>query len=289
MYAVTGITGNVGREVAETLLAANKPVRAIVRDAAKAAVWAKRGCEIAVATMEDPARLAAAFRGASAVFVLPPPEFDPSPGFPEARAIVNNLSRALEDARPERVVCLSTVGADASHENLLTLRTILESAFRALPMPVTFLRPAWFLDNVAWDVTAARDDGVLRSFLQPLDTAFPMVAARDVGRTAALLLQQEWAGTRVVELEGPRRVSPNDLAAAFAHVLGRAVRAESVPRESWDQLFRDQGMKNPGPRMRMLDGFNEGWIDFRDHGRYAIKGQVTAESVIAELVARGGV
>jgi NAD(P)H dehydrogenase (quinone) len=289
MYAVTGITGNVGSEVAETLLSANKPVRAVVRDAAKAAEWAKRGCELAVATMEDPARLAAAFRGASAVFVLPPPEFDPSPGFPEARAIVDNLSRALVDARPQRVVCLSTVGADASHENLLTLRTILESAFRALAMPVTFLRAAWFLDNVAWDVTAAREQGVLRSFLQPLDKAFPMVAARDVGRTAALLLQQEWAATRVVELEGPRRVSPNDLAATFAHVLGRSVRAESVPRDTWDRLFRDQGMKNPSPRMRMLDGFNEGWIDFRDDGRYTIKGQVTAETVIAELVARGGV
>ena len=35
-----------------------------------------------------------------------------------------------------------------------------------------------------------------------------------------------------------------------------------VPRESWDALFRSQGMKNPVPRMRMLDGFNEGWIEF---------------------------
>jgi NAD(P)H dehydrogenase (quinone) len=289
MYAVTGITGNVGSEVARTLLSANKPVRAVVRDAAKAEAWATRGCEIAVATMDDPSRLAAAFRGASAVFVLPPPEFDPSPGFPEARAIVDNLVRALEEARPQRVVCLSTVGADAPNENLLSVRALLEHAFRALPMPISFLRAAWFLDNAAWDVTAARDDGVMRSFLQPLDKAFPMVAARDVGRTAALLLQQEWAGTRVVELEGPRRVSPDDLAAAFAHALGRSVRAESVPRDSWERLFRDQGMKNPGPRMRMLDGFNEGWIEFRDHGRYAIKGQVTAESVIAELVARGRV
>jgi hypothetical protein len=31
-----------------------------------------------------------------------------------------------------------------------------------------------------------------------------------------------------------------------------------VPRESWDELFRLQGMKNPERRIRMLDGFNEG-------------------------------
>jgi len=286
MYAIIGITGNVGSEVAESLLSAHQAVRAVVRDAAKATAWAERGCEVAVATMQDPIRLAAAFRGASAVFVLPPPEFDPAPGFPEARAIVESLATALKEARPERVVCLSTIGADAVNENLLTLRGSMEAVFSALPVPVTFLRAAWFVDNAAWDVRAAREEGVLRSFLQPLDKVFPMVAARDVGRTAALLLQQEWAGARVVELEGPRRVSPNDLAAAFARALNHPVRAERVPRERWEPLFRGQGMKNPGPRMRMLDGFNEGWIDFRDQGRHAVKGQVTAEAVIAELVAR---
>jgi hypothetical protein len=34
----------------------------------------------------------------------------------------------------------------------------------------------------------------------------------------------------------------------------------------------------------MLDGFNEGWIDFRDNGRSAVKGTTTLESVITELV-----
>jgi hypothetical protein len=44
-------------------------------------------------------------------------------------------------------------------------------------------------------------------------------------------------------------------------------------------------MKNPGPRMRMLDGFNEGWIEFQDRGCKAIKGQTSAVAVIAALVA----
>jgi nucleoside-diphosphate-sugar epimerase len=33
MYAITGITGKVGGELARTLLAAGQPVRAVVRDA----------------------------------------------------------------------------------------------------------------------------------------------------------------------------------------------------------------------------------------------------------------
>jgi NAD(P)H dehydrogenase (quinone) len=34
----------------------------------------------------------------------------------------------------------------------------------------------------------------------------------------------------------------------------------------------------------VLDGFNEGWIEFSDHGRSAVKGTTTLDSVIAELV-----
>jgi hypothetical protein len=46
-------------------------------------------------------------------------------------------------------------------------------------------------------------------------------------------------------------------------------------------------MKNPRPRIRMLDGFNEGWIEFRDHGRSAVKGKTPLLDVITALVAGG--
>jgi uncharacterized protein YbjT (DUF2867 family) len=143
------------------------------------------------------------------------------------------------------------------------------------------------MENALWDVPSARDEGVLHSFLQPADKLFPMVATQDVGGLAAALLRDNGSGTRVVELEGPARISPNDLARAFAAVLKRTVRVETVPRESWEQIFRSQGTRNPLPRIRMLDGFNEGWIEFSEHGRLAVKGTTTLERVIAELVGAG--
>ncbi len=106
----------------------------------------------------------------------------------------------------------------------------------------------------------------------------------DVGRTAALLLREDWSGTQVVDLEGPARVSPNDVARAFAAALGHPVSVEIVPRETWEGIFRAQGSRNPTPRIRMIDGFNEGWIDFADQGLAARKGTITIETVIAELV-----
>ena len=285
MYAITGITGKVGGELARTLLAARQPVRGIVRDAKKGEEWAALGCELAVAEMEDASALAGAFGGATAVFILPPSEFDPEPGYPEARAVIDSVVEALKVAKPKKVLCLSTIGADATYDNLLSQRTLMEAALRELPLPLTILRPAWFIDNAAWDVASARETGLIHSFLMPTDKAFPMVAAKDVGRVSADLIQEDWTGIRVVELEGPCRVAPNDLADAFTRVIGKPVVAVPVPRESWDALFRSQGMRNPKPRMRMLDGFNEGWIEFRDGGSKAIKGRTNAITVIAGLVA----
>jgi NAD(P)H dehydrogenase (quinone) len=285
MYAITGITGKVGGELAHTLLGAGQPVRAVVRDARKGEAWAALGCGVAVAEMADAAALTAAFRGASAVFILPPSEFDPEPGYPEARALIDSVVAALAAAKPPKVLSLSTVGADAAHDNLLSQRGMLEAALRELPLRLTILRPAWYIDNAAWDVTSARETGLIHSFLIPMDRAIPMVAAQDVGRVAAELIQEDWTGARVVELEGPRRVTPNQLADAFASALGRPVRAVPVPRDSWEGLFRSQGMNNPAPRMHMLDGFNEGWIDFQDGGRNTIKGRISAADVIAGLVA----
>jgi uncharacterized protein YbjT (DUF2867 family) len=261
-------------------------VRAVVRDADKGRAWAARGCDMALARMDDAASLAEAFRGAEGVFILPPPEFDPAPGFPEARAVIDAVKSALEAARPAKVVCLSTIGAQAEQSNLLTQRTLMEEALGDLPMPVAFLRPAWFMENAAWDVASARDEGVIRSFLQPLDKPVPMIATADIGRVAAQMLMENWHGRRIVELEGPQRVTPNDIADTFARILGRPVRAEAVPRETWGALFRSQGTKDPMPRIQMLDGFNEGWIEFEGDPAGIVKGDVGLEAVLRGLVGR---
>jgi NAD(P)H dehydrogenase (quinone) len=285
MFAVTGITGKVGAAVARSLLSADQPVRAIVRDRSKGAPWAQLGCDIAVAELSDSEALTAAFAGTTGVFAMVPPVFDPTPDFPEAMAFINPLRTALARAKPARVVALSTVGANAPQPNLLNVLGRMEDVFGTLPMPVTFLRAAWFMENAAWDIDSAKI-GLIQSYLQPLDRAVPMIATDDVGRAAAALLQERWEGKRVVELEGPQRVSPNALAAAFAKALGTAVRAEVVPREQWESIFLAQGMKNPTPRMQMIEGFNAGWIDFADRGAHARKGSISIEQAITTLIQR---
>jgi hypothetical protein len=50
-------------------------------------------------------------------------------------------------------------------------------------------------------------------------------------------------------------------------------------------MFQSQGMRNPMPRIRMLDGFNEGWICFEGSPENVIRGQVDLDTVIKKLVA----
>ncbi len=288
MFAITGITGNVGGEVARNLLAARQPVRGVARDVAKCGGWVQRGCEVAGADIHDAAALTAAFRGAQGVFVLVPPNFDPSPDFREARTIAETLRTALDAARPSRIVYLSTIGAQATQPNLLTQHTIIERVLGDLPVPITFLRPGWFMENSSWDVTLATSSGAIPSFLQPLDKPVPMVATADIGHLAATLLCETWNGRRVVELEGPHRVTPDGIAATFARLLGRPVKMEAVPRETWEALFLSQGMKNPTPRIQMLDGFNQGWIEFERGEAASRKGNVALETVLRSLIERAG-
>ena len=140
MIAVTGITGNVGGAVAQSLLAAGRKVRAVVRDERKGEPWKRQDCEMAVADIHDADSLEKAFAGAEGVFVMVPPVFDPKPGFPEAKSMAAAVRAALAAARPG-LVYLSTIGAQATRENLLTQHTIIEEALRGTAAPITFLRP----------------------------------------------------------------------------------------------------------------------------------------------------
>jgi uncharacterized protein YbjT (DUF2867 family) len=216
---------------------------------------------------------------------MTPPDFDPEPGFPNTHEAIAAVKAAIAAARPGKVVFLSTVGAQVAKFNLLNNSKITEEGLHTLPVPVVFLRAAWFMENASWDVEAAKT-GVVPSFLQPLDHSIPMVATADIGRTAADLLRESWTGLRIVELEGPRRYSANDVAAGFAEAVGHPVRMEPVPRDTWEALFRSQGMKHPLPRIRMIDGFNEGWIDFEGNGAEHRTGRIPLEAVLKDLAAQ---
>jgi len=285
MFVINGITGKVGGRVADILLEAGLPVRALVRSVEKGASWKARGCEIAIVPdAEDAQSLAQAFAGATGVFLMNPPNYDSERDFPDIQRSAKATAEAIAKAKPEKIVLLSTIGAHVQEFNLLNRSTLFEHMLANAGVPVAFLRAAWFMENAAWDLAAARS-GRIESYLQPLDRKIDMVSAKDIGRAAADLLREEWSGVRIVELSGPQKYSPRDEAAAFATALGRDVKVVEVPRAEWEQRFRREGMQHPEARIRMLDGFNEGWIDFQCEGTERRTGTVELAQVLSEVAA----
>jgi NAD(P)H dehydrogenase (quinone) len=289
MYAVMGITGNVGGVVARSLLARGEKVRGIVRNPEKAAEWQRQGVELFKADYDDAEALAVAFSGVDGVFVMVPPNFAPAPGYVETKATLAVLHKALLKAQPPKAVYLSSIGAEqTSGLGLITSSHLLEQTLGDLPFPQAFLRAGWFLENSAGDVASARDEGRIQFQLYPLDRKFSLVATADIGKVGAETLTQSWKGARHIEVAGPVGTSPMEIAEAFADVLGRPVEAVAVPRDQWETLWVSQGMTEgrTAPRAEMVDGFNSGWIHFGVTGTEHVVGRTSLREVIVHLVSR---
>jgi len=284
MFAIAAVTGRVGGATARALLKAGHPVRAVVRDLAKAAPWRALGAQIAVADFGNLSALTRAFEGAEGAFLMVPPNFTPAPGFPDARAAVATQVEAARAAGVRQVVALSSIGGHRPHGlGLITQARLLEEALRDQPFATAILRPGWFMENSIWDIELARKTGEMASFLAPLDRPYPMVATADIGQVAAEVLPQRWSGRRVIEVTGPKRYSQNEIATLLGRALGRAVSPRAVARDQWESLFKSQGSVWPTPRVEMLDGFMSGWIDFEPGVHEHVVGTTPYETVLTEL------
>src|SRR3954447_403215 len=209
MYAILGATGKGGGATARELRRRGLPVRAIVRDAAKAQPLVDAGCEITVAALLDSVAIEGAAGDGNGALVLSPINPTGADISTDAARITESLAPAIKRGRPAHVVALSDYGAHhASGTGVALLFHRLEERLRPLPVATTYLRSAEHMENWTRILRAAPSSGVFRHFHQPLTKILPIVWSADVGAIAADLLTEGPAqpGTsRVVHVEGPRR------------------------------------------------------------------------------------
>jgi uncharacterized protein YbjT (DUF2867 family) len=242
MYAVAGVTGHTGGVVAETLQAEGQPLRVIVRDEKKVATWKDRGAEVAVAAVDDEAALTRALSGTKGAYVLLPPDAVTTDFFGSRARIIDAIARAAVNARLPHLVLLSSIGAHLpkGHGPIGALYQA-ERRFETLGIGTTFVRASYFLENYGAGLPAAKNDGVLPSFL-PAKLTHAVVTTPDIGRTAAQALLDGPRGRRVVELSGPADVTPADVAAALTELLGRTVHVVEAPLDAVVPTFTSFGM-----------------------------------------------
>ena len=287
MHVVFGANGRAGGETARALIERGEPVRVVLRRAEQAAAWQARGAEVAVASMDDAGAVAAALEGASGAFFLNPP---PVAGDPHARTeeIGKALAEGARRADLPKAVVLSSIGAQhTTGTGVVATLNRLEVLLDGAAPTIAFLRAGYFVETWSEVADAAMAEGTLPTFLEP-ELGIPTVSTVDVGRAAAALLCENWTAKRVVELSGPEDWSANDVAAAFAVVLGRPVAPAFVPPDQRAAVLANAGIpaEVATELLGMYDALAAGRIAPEGKGTERRRGTVPLVAAIERIVTR---
>jgi NADH dehydrogenase len=229
---VVGATGQLGGLIARMLLDRGQPVRALVRGGARRAAL-PAGAEPALGDLTDPASLAAACSGVTAVVTTANAV---GRGGPDTLDTVDRQgNRDLVDAAAaagvRRFVFTSVLGASTeSPMPLLQAKAQTEEHLRASGMDWTILQPNLFMDT--WVPTVVGGPALAGEPVTIVGEGrrrHSFVAARDVAAYAVAALDHPQTAGRELPIGGPEALSWLDVVAAFEQALGRAVPVRSVP------------------------------------------------------------
>jgi NADH dehydrogenase len=230
---VTGGTGFIGPHVVHSLRARETPVRALVRDPARATRLAAWGVELVVGDVTDPASLRAACGGVDAVVHLVAIIRGQPADFERVMAEgTRNVVAAAQEASVRRFVLASALGLDEGSKDAVpyfAAKWEMERAVRESGLDYVIFRPSFVF---------GRDGGVLPTFVRLARYApvTPVIGSgrqrlqpiwiEDLAEYYALAIGEQAAVNRMFELGGPDAVSWNEFWERLKRVLG--VRRPSV-------------------------------------------------------------
>jgi uncharacterized protein YbjT (DUF2867 family) len=223
VIVITGATGNTGRPAAEALLAKGEKVRVIGRDATRLEPLVQKGAEAFVGNVDNAAQMTKAFEGATAVYLL----FPPNHPEPELRAYQEKVSdgyaAAVAAARVPYAMTLSSIGAKHAEKvgPIVGLHNLEEKLNRVAGLNVLHLRAAWFMENLLMSIAPMKSMGILPGGLSG-DNPMPMIAARDIGVYAGERLHsRNFTGSSTQELLGQRDVTMKEAASILGNAIGK--------------------------------------------------------------------
>jgi uncharacterized protein YbjT (DUF2867 family) len=217
---VTGATGQQGGATTHHLLARGWSVRALTRDKNKpeAKALEAAGAQIVEGDFEDHVSLEEAMVGVYGVFSVQVPisyEVEIKHG--------KTIGEVAASANVEQLVYSSVGGAERQtgipH---FESKWEIEKYLRETGIPLTVLRPAYFMDNLNFK-KAAIFDGVYESIGMDPDKPLQMIASDDIGAIAASVFgYPEDYLPRAIEIAGDELTEPQ-IAKILSDVIGREV------------------------------------------------------------------
>ncbi len=236
MILVTGAAGKTGQAVLRALHRRGADARALVHRAAQEeAVRCAGARQVVAGELLDPRALARAAEGVRAIYHICPNVS------PEEVEIGRTAIAAAHRTGVERFVYHSVLHpqAEAMPHHWRKLR-VEEQLFEA-GLPCTILQPAAYMQNVL-----AHRRGIVEEGVYPIpygvETRLATVDLEDVAEVAARVLTEDGHLGATYELCGAENLRQTQVAAVLGEVLGRPVRAVSVPLDAWRAQARTGGL-----------------------------------------------
>jgi uncharacterized protein YbjT (DUF2867 family) len=282
MFTVFGASGNTGSVVARRLLDAGKKIRVLVRHPEKVAELRSRGAEVLAGDVTDANAVKSALSGSEGAYLLLPPDIASTDLLARNRRIVDEYVAGLTITNVPHAVMLSSVGAQRPSGNgpIASLHYAETALPKAKGTRFTFVRAAYFMENILAFAHAITQDGVLPVLGGGESHPFPMVATADIGGVAADALLSPPGATQTIELSGPKEYSFTDAAAAASRILGRTVKVAPIPMDAVvPTLTRFGFSENMAGLYREMIAAFAGGLSFEGKGR-TVRGKVSLEDVL---------
>lgn len=229
---ITGVTGNVGKELVRFFEEKRIPFRAGLRNVTKDDDT-EYG-EVVHFDFEDPTTFEAAFSNIDQLFLIRPPQLS---------QVYNQIKPALVYAKVagvKKIVFLSLQGADkipvVPHRKIEKI--IKENNFN-----YTFLRPSFFMQNLTTThLEEIKNDRVINVPAGNGKTNF--IDVRDIAEVAFKALTEEGFNNKALELTGSRAYSYYEVAEVLSEVTNQEVTYKNPTRRA----FQDDWLKKGYPK-----------------------------------------
>ncbi|MGA9392184.1 MAG: NmrA family NAD(P)-binding protein [Candidatus Sulfotelmatobacter sp.] len=265
MFVILGASGNTGHTVAKTLLSRGKKVRVVGRNATHLQPLAAEGAEIFVADLTDSPAVTKAFQQADSAYVMIPPNPTSNDVLAYQGRVGDAIASAVQNARLENVVSLSSIGADKSSGTgpVVGLYNLEQKLNQIDSVNVLHLRAGYFMENTLPQVGAIRMMGSAAGPVRP-DLKLPMIATRDIGAAAAdALTELAFRGKQTQELHGQRDVDYNEVATIIGRAIGKPdLKYIQAPDKQMRAAMVQMGMSDNfvGLILEMAASLNSGYM-----------------------------
>ena len=216
MILITGATGRTGSNAAKDLAKRGILVRALVRNADKAASLKAAGVELALGDAGDASAVRAALKGVTKIAII-------LPNGERQLTLEKQLADLAAEARVQQILKVSSMESVAgAHNPVHRAHWDSEEHIRALGIAWTMVRPSFYMQNFLGSAATIKAEG---KFYFPFgeNGAAVLTDSRDIGAFVAQVLSSSGHENRSYDVTGPDSLTFKQVGELFTEVLGKPV------------------------------------------------------------------